>query len=172
MNLDDHGDPIFPDDLDRDRFVETLGEACLKTGWQVHAKPTFGAPSAPRLPTIAPKPTQGGTEVMVGPIRYVSSTPLFTRDRPGLRAATPRSRRASACARLPPSLRYGETSRRNKRRLNVGFARGDQALESMPNAYGWARQMQPGIFSGRKGGCSHSAGGKTQSLISTTEAQR
>ncbi len=25
------------DDADRHRFVETLGEACAKTGWQVHA---------------------------------------------------------------------------------------------------------------------------------------
>jgi hypothetical protein len=24
-------------DADRQRFVETLGEACVKTGWQVHA---------------------------------------------------------------------------------------------------------------------------------------
>ena len=28
---------IFLDDADRQRFVETLGEACAKTGWQVHA---------------------------------------------------------------------------------------------------------------------------------------
>ena len=25
------------DDADRQRFVDTLGEACAKTGWQVHA---------------------------------------------------------------------------------------------------------------------------------------
>ncbi len=25
------------DDADRQRFVETLGEVCAKTGWQVHA---------------------------------------------------------------------------------------------------------------------------------------
>ena len=28
---------IFRDDADRLRFVSTLGEACQKTGWQVHA---------------------------------------------------------------------------------------------------------------------------------------
>ena len=28
---------IFLDEADRQRFVETLGEACAKTGWQVHA---------------------------------------------------------------------------------------------------------------------------------------
>ena len=28
---------IFKDDLDRSRFVETLGEACGMTGWRVHA---------------------------------------------------------------------------------------------------------------------------------------
>ena len=30
-------EPIFRDDADRQRFVETLAEVCAKTGWQVHA---------------------------------------------------------------------------------------------------------------------------------------
>jgi len=29
--------PIFHDDADRQRFIDTLGEACGKTGWEVHA---------------------------------------------------------------------------------------------------------------------------------------
>ena len=37
MSRGDRREPIFKDDSDRDRFLETLGEACLKTGWQVHA---------------------------------------------------------------------------------------------------------------------------------------
>ena len=37
MNRGDRREPIFKDDADRQRFVETLGEACAKTGWQVHA---------------------------------------------------------------------------------------------------------------------------------------
>ncbi|PYK97732.1 MAG: transposase [Verrucomicrobia bacterium] len=37
MNRGDRREPIFKDDTDRQRFVETLGEACAKTGWQVHA---------------------------------------------------------------------------------------------------------------------------------------
>ncbi|MCL5096517.1 MAG: transposase [Candidatus Omnitrophica bacterium] len=37
MNRGDRREPIFKDDADRQRFVETLGEACTKTGWQVHA---------------------------------------------------------------------------------------------------------------------------------------
>lgn len=37
MNRGDRREPIFQDDADRRRFVETLGEACAKTGWQVHA---------------------------------------------------------------------------------------------------------------------------------------
>jgi REP element-mobilizing transposase RayT len=37
MNRGDRREPIFKDDGDRQRFVETLGEACAKTGWQVHA---------------------------------------------------------------------------------------------------------------------------------------
>ena len=37
MNRGDRREPIFKDDRDRQRFLETLGEACAKTGWQVHA---------------------------------------------------------------------------------------------------------------------------------------
>jgi REP element-mobilizing transposase RayT len=37
MNRGDRREVIFLDDADRQRFVETLGEACAKTGWQVHA---------------------------------------------------------------------------------------------------------------------------------------
>ncbi len=37
MNRGDRREPIFKDDLDRRRFVETLGEACTKTSWEVHA---------------------------------------------------------------------------------------------------------------------------------------
>jgi len=37
MNRGDRCEPIFRDDEDRQRFFTTLGEACAKTGWQVHA---------------------------------------------------------------------------------------------------------------------------------------
>ena len=37
MNRGDRREPIFHDDKDRHCFVETLGETCAKTGWQVHA---------------------------------------------------------------------------------------------------------------------------------------
>jgi REP element-mobilizing transposase RayT len=37
MNRGDRRERIFVDDEDRQRFVDTLGEACAKTGWQVHA---------------------------------------------------------------------------------------------------------------------------------------
>ena len=37
INRGDRREPIFQDDADRQRFVETLGEACAKTGWHVHA---------------------------------------------------------------------------------------------------------------------------------------
>lgn len=37
MNRGDRREPIFRDDEDRHRFLNTLGEACGKTGWQVHA---------------------------------------------------------------------------------------------------------------------------------------
>ena len=37
MNRGDRREPIFKDDFDRVRFLEALGQACEKTGWQVHA---------------------------------------------------------------------------------------------------------------------------------------
>ena len=37
MNRGDRREPIFLDEADRQRFVETLAEVCAKTGWQVHA---------------------------------------------------------------------------------------------------------------------------------------
>ena len=37
MNRGDRRELIFMDDGDRQRFVETLGEVCAKTGWQFHA---------------------------------------------------------------------------------------------------------------------------------------
>ena len=37
MNRGNRREPIFQDDADRRRFVEPMGEACAKTGWQVHA---------------------------------------------------------------------------------------------------------------------------------------
>ena len=37
MNRGDRREPIFVDDQDRELFLETLGQACAKTDWQVHA---------------------------------------------------------------------------------------------------------------------------------------
>ena len=37
LNRGDRREPIFRDEADRHRFLETLGEACAKTDWQVHA---------------------------------------------------------------------------------------------------------------------------------------
>jgi len=37
MNRGDQRENIFRDDADRERFLFTLGEACGKAGWQVHA---------------------------------------------------------------------------------------------------------------------------------------
>jgi len=37
MNRGDRRDAIFVDDQDRTRFLETLGQTCEKTGWQIHA---------------------------------------------------------------------------------------------------------------------------------------
>ncbi len=37
MSQGDRRERIFADDHDRGLFLKTLGEACAKTGWQVHA---------------------------------------------------------------------------------------------------------------------------------------
>ena len=37
MNRGDRREAIFKDDADRNRFLATLAEACVKTGWRVHA---------------------------------------------------------------------------------------------------------------------------------------
>jgi putative transposase len=37
MNRGDRREPIFKDDRDREVFLETLGQCCAKTDWQVHA---------------------------------------------------------------------------------------------------------------------------------------
>src|SRR5450631_976235 len=37
MNRGDRREAIYADDQDRQRFLETLTEACQKTGWQAHA---------------------------------------------------------------------------------------------------------------------------------------
>ena len=37
MNRGDRREAIFLDDEDRKHFITTLGEACVKTGWQIHA---------------------------------------------------------------------------------------------------------------------------------------
>ena len=37
MSRGDQREDIFRDDDDREKFLSTLGEACVKTEWQVHA---------------------------------------------------------------------------------------------------------------------------------------
>ncbi len=37
MNRGDRRELIFREGADRELFLETLGQACAKTGWQVHA---------------------------------------------------------------------------------------------------------------------------------------
>ena len=37
MNRGDRREPIFKEDAHRQQVVETLGESCVRSGWQVHA---------------------------------------------------------------------------------------------------------------------------------------
>ena len=42
MARGNHGGTIYADDLDRRLWLDTLGEACEKTGWQIHAYVLMG----------------------------------------------------------------------------------------------------------------------------------
>ena len=42
MARGNQGCPIFKDDQDRRRFLETLAEVCEKTGWRIHAYVLMG----------------------------------------------------------------------------------------------------------------------------------
>ena len=37
MSRGDHQEAIYRDDEDRSLFLDTFGEACMKTGWRIHA---------------------------------------------------------------------------------------------------------------------------------------
>jgi len=37
MSRGDRREPIFEDDEDRERFLKTLGQACDKAEWKIHA---------------------------------------------------------------------------------------------------------------------------------------
>ena len=37
MSRGDHGEAIYVGGEDRNRFVESLGELCKRTGWLIHA---------------------------------------------------------------------------------------------------------------------------------------
>ncbi len=42
MSRGNRGGAIFEDDTDRDMFLETLGQACSKTGWIIHCYVLMG----------------------------------------------------------------------------------------------------------------------------------
>ena len=44
MNRGDHREAIYRDDTDRQRFLGTLAEGCVKTGWHIHAFCLMGNP--------------------------------------------------------------------------------------------------------------------------------
>ncbi len=48
MNRGDRREAIFEDDEDRERLLQTLTQACQKTGWQVHVTNLFGIVCAKR----------------------------------------------------------------------------------------------------------------------------
>ena len=60
MSRGDRQEAIFLDDEDRRRFLKTLGEACEKAGWQVHAYCLMG--NHFHLVVETPQPTLVGEE--------------------------------------------------------------------------------------------------------------
>jgi Transposase IS200 like len=65
MSRGDRREPIFRDDADRQRFLETLGEASAKTDWQVHALCLMGnhfhlVVETPQGNLVAGMSSQGG----------------------------------------------------------------------------------------------------------------
>ena len=51
LSRGDHGEAIYPDDRDREMFLDCLEEACGKTGWWIHAWVLMGNHYHPLLET-------------------------------------------------------------------------------------------------------------------------
>ena len=76
MARGNQGRPVFGDPQDHKRFLETLAEACAKTGWQVHACVLMENHYHLLLQTPEPNLVEGmkwlqGTSA-VQPLRWVS----------------------------------------------------------------------------------------------------
>jgi putative transposase len=54
-----HGQAVFGDNADRQRFLETLGEVCEKTGWRIHAYVLMGDHYHLLVETPEPNPVAG-----------------------------------------------------------------------------------------------------------------
>jgi putative transposase len=59
MARGNQGRAIFEDDRDRQRFLETLGASCEKTGWRVHAYVLMGNHYHLLIETPEPDPVVG-----------------------------------------------------------------------------------------------------------------
>jgi hypothetical protein len=65
-----HWQEIFQDDADRERFPSTLGEACGKTLWQVHAYCLMHKPARLSPITACSHPRQSVTSERRQPIAW------------------------------------------------------------------------------------------------------
>jgi hypothetical protein len=71
INRGDHREDIFRDHKDRERFLETLGEACERTGWQVHSYCLM--PNHFHLVVETPRPNLSGFWEPTPPVSIVGT---------------------------------------------------------------------------------------------------
>ena len=78
MSRGDRREEIFRDDLDRQSFLQALGAACEKTGWQVHAYCLTGN----HFHLVVETPRANLVEGMVSKVRTdpisISQSPRFS----------------------------------------------------------------------------------------------
>ena len=82
MNRGDRREAIFLGDEDRDLFLETLGEACVKTDWQPHADGLLEQRPQPHHPPSKPNPVCVKSKELHGflsdyGLQYSIVVPLF-----------------------------------------------------------------------------------------------
>ena len=79
INRGDWREPIFLDEEDRKGFLQALGRACAKTGWEVHAYCLLSnhfhlVTETPQANTIVPSATSFSYSVAMCPLARGSSS--------------------------------------------------------------------------------------------------
>lgn len=140
--------PIFKNDVDRSRFLETLAEACMKTGWQIHAS----CPMANRFPFVVETP-QGnlvaGMKRFLGRERMARAVGEYHRGEEKRETDEEKAKRIVAdrpwgLIRRPTQV--GGSARRGRKSQRASAsraARPHQAPASRPRLRAWAWSTVP-----------------------------